>query len=218
MIQSYGWPEFVLLALSVRWTVLLTAISFLAGGAFAFWIAIARCGVSLILRRLASTYIGIIQGIPPLILAFLGYYGLTLLGINFPPMVAASLALSIFASGYLADIWRGAIQSVPSQQWQASASLALSRAQQYRYVVLPQAIRISIPPTVGFLVQLVKNTSVLSVVGVVELTRAGQLINNAVFQPFAIFGTVAFFYFLVCFPLSLTSRALERRFSVDRRN
>jgi polar amino acid transport system permease protein len=133
-----------------------------------------------------------------------------------PPLLAASLSLGIYVSAYLAEIWRGAIEAVPFQQWEASESLAMTPAQQYRYVILPQALRISLPPTVGFLVQLVKNTSIVSVVGFVELARAGQLVNNATFDPFRVFGTVAIIYFLICFPLSRLSRYFERVLHVGR--
>lgn len=214
MIESFGPDAIGLLIASVRWTVLLTIAASLIGGLVGFLMAVARVGRNGPLRGLAALYIGTVQGIPVLILVFLSYYGLALFGFNLPPLVAASVSLGIFASGYLAEIWRGSIESIPRQQWEGSASLALSRAQQYRYVILPQALRIAIPPTVGFLVQLVKNTSVVSVVGVMELTRAGQLINNILFRPFEIFGTVALIYFAVCFPLSLASHALERRLHV----
>jgi len=136
--------------------------------------------------------------------------------VEIPPLLAASLSLSIYVSAYLAEIWRGAIQAVPKQQWEASESLALTRAQQYRYIILPQALRISLPPTVGFLVQLVKNTSIVSVVGFVELSRAGQLVNNATFKPFEVFMVVAAIYFAICFPLSRLSRYLERVLHVGR--
>ena len=119
--------------------------------------------------------------------------------------------MSLYASGYLGEIWRGAIQSVPWQQWEASAALAMGRAQQLRYVVLPQAVRIAVPPTVGFTVQLVKNTSIVSIIGFVELARAGQLVNNATFQPFKVFAVVALLYFAVCWPISLLARRLEGR-------
>ena len=107
-------------------------------------------------RWLAAGYIGVIQGVPALMLLFLAYYGLSLAGLDLPPLVAASVSLALYVSGYLADIWRGAIQSVPWQQWEASGSLAMTRPQQFRYVVLPQALRIATPPTVGFAVQATK--------------------------------------------------------------
>jgi polar amino acid transport system permease protein len=105
---------------------------------------------------------------------------------------------------------------VPQGQWEASEALALTRWQQLRHVVLPQAVRLALPPTVGFSVQLVKNTSITSIIGVIELTRAGQLINNATFQPFAVFVVVALIYFALCFPLSAAARRMERRLHVNR--
>jgi polar amino acid transport system permease protein len=142
---------------------------------------------------------------------FLAYYGLSILGFELPPVVAAGAALTLYSGAYLGDIWRGAIEAVPRTQWEASAALALHRLQQLRLVILPQALRLAVPPTVGFLVQVVKNTSITSIIGFVELTRAGQLVNNATFQPFAVFAAVAVIYFLLCYPLTWASRRLEAR-------
>ena len=216
MITSFGWQEAFFLVFSVRWTILLTLIAFLGGGLLGGAIALLRLAKSRTIRWLATIYIQVIQSIPVLMVLFLAYYGLSLAGFELPPLLAASVSLGIYVSAYLAEIWRGAIEAVPFQQWEASASLALSRAQQYRYIIIPQALRVSLPPTVGFLVQLVKNTSIVSVVGFVELSRAGQLVNNATFQPFKIFGVVALVYFLICFPLSRLSRRLERVLHVGR--
>ncbi|KQQ55132.1 MULTISPECIES: amino acid ABC transporter permease [Rhizobium/Agrobacterium group] len=215
-MSTFGWPEFMFLVRSAGWSIVLTAIAFgfgtIAGGIF----AIMRLARSSVLRTIAAGYITVIQSIPVLMILFMSYYGLTLFGVEIPPLFAASISLSIYVSAYLAEIWRGSIQAVPSQQWEASASLALSRFQQYRYIILPQALRISLPPTVGFLVQLVKNTSIVSVVGFVELSRAGQLVNNATFKPFQVFLVVAILYFAICFPLSRLSRHLERVLHVGR--
>lgn len=217
-MSTFGWPEFLFLLRAAGWTVLLTGIAFaigsLAGGVF----AIMRLAQNWVLRSIAAGYITVIQSIPVLMILFMSYYGLTLFGFELPPLLAASLSLSIYVSAYLAEIWRGSIQAVPQQQWEASASLALTRFQQYRYIILPQALRISLPPTVGFLVQLVKNTSIVSVVGFVELSRAGQLVNNATFRPFQVFLVVAILYFAICFPLSRLSRYLERVIHVGRSN
>ena len=216
MITSFGWQEALFLVGSVRWTILLTLIAFLGGGVLGGTIALLRLAKSPTIRWLATIYIQGIQSVPVLMVLFLSYYGLSLAGFELPPLLAASVSLGIYVSAYLAEIWRGSIEAVPFQQWEASASLALTRAQQYRYVIVPQALRLSLPPTVGFLVQLVKNTSIVSVVGFVELSRAGQLVNNATFQPFKIFGVVALVYFLICFPLSRLSRRLERVLHVGR--
>ena len=112
---------------------------------------------------------------------------------------------------YLGEIWRGSIEAVPRAQWEAAECLALSRTQRMFKVVLPQAIRIATPPTVGFMVQIIKNTSLASVVGFVELARSGQIINNSIFEPFAVYMIIAIIYFCLCFPISLWGRQLERR-------
>ena len=209
-MRTFGWPEFLFILRAAGWTLLLTAVAFAIGGLGGGALAIMRLSQSRLISRLAKTYIVIIQSIPVLMVLFMSYYGLALLGIELPAFFAASASLAIYVSAYLAEIWRGSIESVPFQQWEASSSLALTRTQQYRYIIIPQAIRISLPPTVGFLVQLVKNTSIVSVVGFVELSRAGQLVNNATFRPFQVFAAVAAIYFLICFPLSRLSRYLER--------
>jgi polar amino acid transport system permease protein len=209
-MTTFGWPEFLFILRAAGWTLLLTAVAFAIGGLGGGALAIMRLSQSRWLSLAAGTYILVIQSIPVLMVLFMSYYGLALFGIELPAFFAASASLAIYVSAYLAEIWRGAIESVPYQQWEASSSLALTRTQQYRYIIIPQAIRISLPPTVGFLVQLVKNTSIVSVVGFVELSRAGQLVNNATFRPFQVFAAVAAIYFLICFPLSRLSRYLER--------
>ena len=216
MMTSFGPAAALFLVSAVRWTLLLTLIAFVCGGLLGGAVALLRLSRRRAVRQAATAYIGLIQSIPVLMVLFQAYYGLALAGLDVPPLVAASFALSIYVSAYLADIWRGAVEAVPYQQWEASASLALTRAHQYRHVILPQALRLALPPTVGFVVQLVKNTSVVSVVGFVELSRAGQLVNNATFQPFKVFGLVALVYFLICFPLSRLSRLLERTLHVGR--
>lgn len=213
---TFGWPEAFFIVRAAGWTLLLTAIAFLIGGFMGGVLAILRLSRVKLLRRFAAGYILVIQSIPVLMVLFMSYYGLSLFGIELPPFFAASASLAIYVSAYLAEIWRGSIEAVPFQQWEASSSLAHSPAQTYRYVILPQAVRISLPPTVGFLVQLVKNTSIVSVVGFVELSRAGQLVNNATFQPFQIFTLVAAIYFAICFPLSRLSRHLEKVMNASR--
>lgn len=215
-MTTFGWPEAMFIVRAAGWTLLLTAIAFLIGGLIGAALAILRLSRFRLLRSFASGYILVIQSIPVLMVLFMSYYGLALFGVELPPFFAASASLAIYVSAYLAEIWRGSIESVPFQQWEASSSLAHSPAQTYRYVILPQAVRISLPPTVGFLVQLVKNTSIVSVVGFVELSRAGQLVNNATFQPFQIFTLVAAIYFAICFPLSRLSRHLEKVMNASR--
>lgn len=206
---SFGTSNLLFLLRTAITTAELSLGAMLLGGMLGLVVALSRTSPQRLLRTGAAAYTGTVQGIPVLVVLFIVYFGLPYAGVNVPPLIAAILALTVFASGYLGDIWRGAIESVPRQQWEASASLAMRRAQQYRYIILPQAIRISLPPTVGFLVQLVKNTSIVSIVGVMELVRGGQVTSSATFQPLLVFGVVAAIYFCICFPLSLFSRKME---------
>lgn len=211
MFRSFGVSEFWFLIQSLQWTLILTGLALVGGGFAGFFIALARVSTMRWLRVVALVYIQVIQGIPVLMILFLSYYGLSLMGYQLHPLVAAGISMTIYASGYLAEIWRGSIQAVPKPQWEGSESLAMTRPQQYRYVILPQALRIALPSTVGFAVQVVKNTSIASLIGFVELARAGQLITNATFQPFRVFLVVAALYFVICYPLSQLSRWMERR-------
>ncbi len=211
MIRSLSWSDLAFFLGALRWTVLLATVACVCGGVLGLGVALARVAQASALRAAAASYIQVVQGTPVLMLLFLSYYGLSLLGYDLPPMIAASVSMTIYVSGYLGDIWRGSIQSVALQQWEASESLGMTRAQQYRHVILPQALKISLPPTVGFMVQVVKNSSIASIIGFVELAKAGQLINNVTFQPFAVFFIIAGLYFCVCYPLSYFSRQLERK-------
>ena len=204
------------LIMAAQWTVLLSLIAFAGGALVGLPIALMRVSPNNALRIVASGYIQLIQGTPLLILLFLTYFGLGILGYKLAPLVAAGLALTLYAAAFLGEIWRGCIEAVPRTQWEASDCLGLDRFQQYAYVILPQAVRLAIPPTVGFMVQIVKNTSLASVVGFVELARAGQIVNNSTFEPFIIFCIVAAIYFAMCYPLSLASRFLERRANAGR--
>jgi polar amino acid transport system permease protein len=141
---------------------------------------------------------------------FLAYFGLGLFGINVSPWVAASLALTLYASAFLAEIWRGCVDAVPKGQWEASSALALNLREQLRHVIGPQALRVAVPPTVGFLVQVIKGTALASVIGFIELTKAATMITNATFRPFTVYAVVALLYFIICWPISAWSRSLER--------
>ncbi|MGH6861294.1 MAG: amino acid ABC transporter permease [Phyllobacterium sp.] len=217
MTGGFTTNHLVYLLNGLLWTVILSALAFLLGGIAGFFVMLARTSTMRWLRRLTLIYVQIIQGTPLLILMFVIYFGLGVVGVEVPPLAAAAIGMMIYTSAYLGEIWRGCVESVPRTQFEAAECLALTRWQTLIDVILPQALRIATPPTVGFMVQLIKNTSLASVVGFVELTRAAQVINNSLFQPFLVFGIAAAFYFLVCYPLSVWSRSLERKLNVGRR-
>ncbi len=210
-MRTFGFGDLVFMLMALRWTVVLAAGAFVFGGAIGLAVALARVSGSRALRWLSIGYIRVLQGTPLLLQLFLVFFGADMLGLSLGPYVSAILGLSLNAGAFLGEIWRGALQAVPEGQQEAARALGLHYVPRMLRVVMPQALRMATAPTVGFLVNLVKSTSLAAVIGFVELTRAGQMVNNATFRPFTIFGTVAVLYFLLCWPLTVASRRLERR-------
>ena len=193
------------------WTIGLSLTAFVLGGIAGLLLLFARIARNPLARRLAQGYIEVFQGTPLLMQLFIIFFGGSLIGLEISPWLAAAIGLTLFTSAYLGEIWRGCVEAIPKGQWEASASLALTHVEQMRYVILPQALRIAIAPTVGFSVQVVKGTAVTSIIGFVELTKTGSMLANATYQPFLVFGLVALGYFALCYPLSAYSRILERK-------
>ena len=200
-------------------TLVLSLLTFAIGGLAGLALAMARISPARPVRVAAAAWIQLIQGTPLLVLMGLCFYGPNIAGIgSVPALLAATLAMSIYASAFLGEIWRGCIQAVHKSQWEAAECLGLTRWQRMRQVVLPQALRIATPPTVGFAVQIVKNTSVASlVIGFAELSYNAKVLNNSTFQPFVYFGAAALLYFAMSYPLSRWSLALERKLNASRR-
>ena len=211
MIRELAPLDVYYLVLAIRWTIALTLLALAGGGVIG--LLVAACGASkhTALRLLARTYVGIVQGIPLLAWLFIFYFGLSIVGYNLPPLVAATIGFSVYAGAFLGEIWRGALIAIPKTQWEAGVAIGLTYVEQLRHVIIPQAVRVAIPPTVGFMVQLIKNTSLAAVIGFVELTREGQMTTAATFQPFAVYLLVAALYFSLCYPLTRYSRILEGR-------
>jgi polar amino acid transport system permease protein len=204
------------LLLAARWTIALSLIAFVCGGVVGLLLLFARISGVRLLERFVFLYVEFFQGTPLLMQMFMLFFGVALFGVEISPWMAASLALTLWTSAFLTEIWRGCVKSVPLGQWDAADSLGFNFVDLMRYVILPQALRISVPPTVGFLVQVVKGTALASIIGFVELTRAGTMINNATFRPFLVYTIVGLIYFALCFPLSLLAKSLERRLNAAR--
>lgn len=201
---------------AARWTLLLSVIAFVGGGIGALLLLLLRYARPNFGVGFMNLYVEVLQGTPLLLQLFLVFFGLPLLGIDVSPILAAGVALTLYASAFLGEIWRGCVDAIGRGQWEASASLGMKFVAQMRYVILPQALKIAIPPTVGFLVQLVKSTALASIVGFNELIKAGQIVTNATFQPVVVYGLVALIYFCMCFPLTYCARLLERKLSRSR--
>jgi polar amino acid transport system permease protein len=210
------WTIFSNLLLAARWTVALSLIAFVSGGAVGMALLFARVSGKPWLTMPAKVYIEFFQGTPLLMQLFICFFGASLFGLEVSPWVAAWIALTLFTSAFLSEIWRGCVEAIAKGQWEASASLAMNFFEQMRHVILPQAARIAVAPTVGFSVQVVKGTALASIIGFVEVTKAGTMLNNATFRPFLVYSLVALIYFSLCFPLSWYSKRLERKFRVAR--
>ncbi len=217
MSGGFGWAEFGFLLRGLQWTVLLSVIAFVGGGVAGLGVAVARTGGRRWLERTMAGYVAVFQGTPLLMQLFVVYYGLGLLGLKLPAWAAVAIAFTLSASAFLGDIWRGAIQSIPGGQSEAAQALGLHAWARLRHIVLPQAFRVSLPATVGYLVQLIKGTSLAAIVGFIELARAGQIVSNQTFQPLLVFGVVGGIYFALCWPLSLCSARLETKFAATTR-
>lgn len=212
MMQEFTlWNIIQNLLNGLGWSLLLSLMVFVLGGLCGLLVLLLRINPDPILQKVAVVYIEFFQGTPLLIQLFMTFFGLSLLGIDISPWAAAAFSLTAYAAAYFAEIWRGCVQAIPSGQWEAAASLAMTRLQQFRYVILPQATRIAIAPTVGFSVQIVKATAVTSIIGFTELTKTGSVLANATFEPFLVFGLVAIGYFILCYPLSALAAYLEKK-------
>jgi polar amino acid transport system permease protein len=210
------WDIFRNLLLSARWTIVLTLTAFIGGGIVGMLVLFARTSGLKPLVLATQGFIELFQGTPLLMQMFLMFFGLALFGLDVPAWLAAGVALTLWSAAYLAEIWRGCVDAIPKGQWEASSSLALSYSEQMRHVILPQAVRIAIPPTVGFSVQIVKGTAIASIIGFVELTKAGTMLTNATFRPFLVYSLVALMFFALCWPLSLWARRLEGKLRAAR--
>jgi polar amino acid transport system permease protein len=210
-MRTFGLPDILFIIEAARWTIALSLVAFIGGVIGGLIVALARVADAPAIRGAATVFVRVFQGTPLLLQLFLVFFGAPVLGVDLNPWFAASIALILNTSAFLGEIWRGCIEAVPRGQWEASQALGLNYTSRMRDVILPQAWRIAVPPTVGYLVQVIKGTSLAAIIGFAEVTRAGQIVNNATFEPLYIFGLVAAIYFVLCWPLSLLAGRLERR-------
>lgn len=216
MIRTYSLADFLSLLQGAGWTLLLTLVVFAGSAIIGAILMIMRLSQRRWARWPAIAYINIVQGIPPLVWLFVLFYGLAVQGWTINAWLSAAIGFSVYAGAFLGEIWHGALASVPKTQWEAGASLGLSMRHQLTRIILPQSVRIAIPPTVGFLVQIIKETSLASTIGIFELTLAGRFLSAATYRPLEAYGLVAVIYFVICFPLTHWSRVLERKINAGR--
>ncbi|HEX7387364.1 MAG TPA: amino acid ABC transporter permease [Castellaniella sp.] len=211
MILGVSYDQWLYMLRGTGWTVALSLLGFFGGTLVGLPIAVAGVSKSRVARVLSAIYVKLIQGIPLPVVMFLVYFGISFAGYNLSALAAAAIAMTLYCSAFLGEIWRGCIQSIPQAQWEAAECLAMGKLYVLAQVILPQALRVAIPPTVTFMVQIVKNTSYAIVIGFFELTYTSSVINNSTSRPFVVFTVAAVVYFAICYPLSLFSYRMERK-------
>lgn len=213
MLRSFGWGDFISLLHGAGWTIVLCVAAGVAGTLIGLLLAIAATSPSRIARWVASSYVLVIRGIPLLVIVFFAYFGIPLMfpTVDLSAFLTAVIALTVFASAYMAEIFRGSINAVPRGQTEAAQALGLGYGHRLRYVILPQAMRIAVPPGIGFLIALIKDSSLVTVIGYVELTQSGTIISNLTAEPIITYLAVAALYFVICYGVSRLGAWYESR-------
>lgn len=208
------WNDGVLLLRGLGTTLFVFGVSFAAGSMAGFALALVKQARIRVLAPLAAVYVELFRNSPLLVQLFLVYFGVPMIAsVQFSPVAAGLLTLSINTSAFMAVIVQSAIEEVPSGQWEAARASALGYRQIMHWVVLPQAVRAAIPPTISLAVGQLQVSSLVSIIGVLDLTKAGTMLNLRTLAPFAVWPLVALGYFAVSKPLSLLADYTERRLS-----
>jgi len=210
-LRDFGWNELWFLVFSARWTIFLSLVAFGGGGALGLLVAVCRVAPSPLLRRIATIWIRALQGTPLLVQLLIVYYGTAFIGLRPDAWLAASITFIVSTSAFFGEIWRGCLEAIPSGQWDGARALGFRFPAILRLVILPQALRLMIAPTIGYMVQIIKSTSVASLIGIAELTRTAVLVNTVTFEPVSVFGVVSITYFAMCWPLSLIAERVSQR-------
>ncbi|HTH76178.1 MAG TPA: amino acid ABC transporter permease [Trinickia sp.] len=193
-------------------TTVLLSVAAIAGGTLVGLVAaVLRSFGPWGTSRVAKVYIELFRGTPVLITLMFIYFGVSYFGYAIDVFAAGAIGLSIYQGAYIAEIFRSGIEAVPKGQWEVSQILGLSRPQTFAFVVLPQTGKIVLPPLVGQYLSLIKDTSIVSMIGMSELMHGGQAIVDRIGRPVEIYGLVALIYFVVCFPVSQWVRHHDRR-------
>jgi His/Glu/Gln/Arg/opine family amino acid ABC transporter permease subunit len=203
--------SFPLLLRGTATTLYLSAATVVLASAIGLAAALLRVFGWRPLRAAVDAYIYIVRGVPLLLLLFFMYYGLPYSGINLEPVPGAILVMSVYFGAFMAEVFRAAIEALPRAQWDAARSLGMRLPLILSIVVLPQAVRLSAPPFINTCILLIKSTSLVSIIGVSELTLVGRQIVERTFAPFQVLIGAAAIYFVICYSLSRLGRYAEQR-------
>ena len=196
-------------------TVAVSALGLIFDTILGFMLGIMRAGKKKLLTLQIGAYVFVIRGTPFVVQIFIIFFILPEWGIQLDAFPAAVLALSILGTAFICEIVAGGIRAVDKGQWEAGTASGLSIIQQLRFVVVPQAMQTILPPLVGQYVLLIKDSSVVSVIGVVELTRVGWMTVVRIPEGLMVFSLVGILYFVISYPLIRVSNSLERRMAVQ---
>ena len=217
-INIFGKPEGIIISQLIsacRFTIYLSLIAFIGGGIVGALVTFLRIIPNKSLNFISYSYIWLFQSVPLLMLLFLLGLGVPrLLGFDINPWIAATISLVLFTSAYLAEVWRGSIIAVSIGQWEAGKVLNLNFFQTLKLVILPQAFKYSVAPTISFLIQIIKGTSLAYIIGFQDLMLLGKRWANAPVpgsEPFLIFPLMAVMYFCLCYPLAVYAKHLEKK-------
>jgi His/Glu/Gln/Arg/opine family amino acid ABC transporter permease subunit len=194
-------------------TVFLTLVVIAAALVLAIPVALVRMSPNVLLRGIGSLYVEVIRGTPLLLQLVYIYYVLPSFGINLDPLLAAIVGLTLNYTAYMSEVYRGGILAVPKSQWEAAATVGMTKARAFHRIVLPQALRIVTPALGNYFISLFKDTALASVVTVQELTFTGQIISARSYQYFTIYTVTGILYLAVGYPAALFVRWLEKRTS-----
>ena len=204
---------------ATKFTIYLSLIAFVGGGLLALIITFLRIYPSKIFNYISFSYVWLFQSLPLLMLLFIIGLGIPrFIGQEFDPWYAASISLIVFTSAYLSEVWRGAILAIPKGQWEGAEALNLNFLQTLRLIILPQIYKYSIAPTVSFLIQIIKGTSLAYIIGFQDLMLLGKRWANAPVigsEPFIIFPIMAVLYFCLCYPLAIYAKLLEKKYTLE---
>jgi cystine transport system permease protein len=213
-------PEFISLAISSFWpmlyaglvfTIPITLISFFLGLLLGFIVALIRLYGPAPLKNVVRFYVWIIRGTPLLVQLFLIFYALPSVGITLDAFPAAVIGFTLNVGAFTSEVIRATLLSVAKGQWEAAHSIGMSWGQSLRYIILPQAARVAVPPLSNTFISLVKDTSLASVITVPELFLAAQRIAAVTYQPLILYSEAALLYLLICSVLSYLQSRLELR-------
>ena len=210
-----GYNELLYMLKGAYITIKLCGITFFFGGMIGIIVGIARSNHKIkAFKWVSAGYIEIFRGVPLLLQLMIGFFGVILIGYDIPPMIVGSVILSLNTGAFLGEIFRSGIESIHKEQWEAVSSLGMSYIQSLRYVIFPQSIKVITPSIISFLLGLVKGTSLVSIIGIVDLTLAARRVAETTLEPIAAMGGAAIVYFLLCYPLSRVGKKIEEQIKI----